>query len=179
MNNSPIEYNIQLTKLNSIVESNILDSQEQTERVTRINFNSSTKIITELGNVTHNMSGREDLNDDDNPYNDEGYTILETQENGTKIRVPITEEQANEMIVLEKSQVINLSEDLSPKRLAKILAHELGHAKFTLLNKAKQWFSKEVEGYTSGHEPGNPSGIEAKRAEKDFKRNYKRIRKDE
>jgi len=175
LHKNEINYEIWLPSLKSKTSSNDVDRSDETGTITDINMNRQLTKTTEQGFYKPDMKGPISLKDkDSDPYNESGYTIpVYDYETSTMVDKSLSSEEANNYITLESTQIIELNKYLGKKRMAKVLAHEMGHAKFTLLNKAKQWFSESVSGYNLGHEPGNPSGTAAENAETDFDSNIK------
>jgi hypothetical protein len=100
--------------------------------------------------------------------------------NGEPDSVSISEEEANNAIYL-KDLEINLLTGMGKKMLAKVLAHELGHAEYVLRHKAKAKFYCEHplpdDANTDGHDKGNPNGQAAEAAERQFLREYKNVKR--
>lgn len=97
--------------------------------------------------------------------------------NSEPARVSTTEVEANDLIEFQKSD-IKIDRSLSRRDFAKTLAHEFGHAAYTKPNAAKVFTSKvKTDPDLKGHDKGNPTGEAADKAESDFEKIYKLIRK--
>ncbi len=110
------------------------------------------------------------VQDDDPSPTKVSFSREITTDDGVK-RVPISTEEANSFVKLLNSE-IGVDRTLTGKEFGKVLAHELGHAEFSLNNGAIANFRpgpKEAK----GHDKGNPNGAAAIDAEKQFLQNYK------
>src|SRR5690606_20837016 len=142
LDNDPIIYNVTLGDLLSVTISNDPDKSKETGSSSSLNMNRETTTTTEQGFYYPLMSGTKGLKDtDDNPYNESNYLDkVYDEQTGKFISKEITIDDANKLVTLDSEQTIVLSNSLGEKDRAKILAHELGHAKFTLFNKVKSYF---------------------------------------
>jgi hypothetical protein len=92
-------------------------------------------------------------------------------------RVNISEEEADSLLKL-KDPVILVQTGLSGKKLARVLAHEFGHADYISRHKARAEFYP-ADPALLAHDRGNPDGDAADAAEQQFSKRYKRaIRND-
>jgi len=89
-------------------------------------------------------------------------------------RVNISESEANGLVKMDNS-VITIDASLSGKSFVTTVAHEMGHATFTLKNKAKAFFLPNT---AKGHGKGNPSGQAADAAETKCDQNYVEAKKE-
>ncbi|RFS19410.1 RHS repeat-associated core domain-containing protein [Chitinophaga silvatica] len=92
-------------------------------------------------------------------------------------RVGIPLEEANEKAYFENNTAkIIIDKSLNNEQFAKSLAHEFGHANYTLQNKAKEALTVDKwDENKYGHDKGNPSGEAAKKAESDFDSKIKEV----
>ena len=81
-------------------------------------------------------------------------------------------EYTNEGIEIDVSLVSD------KKEFTAILAHELGHANFELLNTVLAYLWSELDGDKQGHADGNPDGEAANAAEDEARKNYKKAKKE-
>jgi hypothetical protein len=87
-------------------------------------------------------------------------------------RVNISEEEADSLIRL-KDPLIIIQANLCKKNLARVLAHEFGHADYILRHRARAEFFP-ADPSLLAHDRGNPDGDAADAAERQFDREYKR-----
>jgi hypothetical protein len=166
---NPDEYNaVQSSKLivpvslDALIERKVDNS---TSSSNTISF-AGTEAHEDLqGKATIETKSYDDLqNDSPDPYK---YAFSMSYDG--KTREKISEEAANNEAFIE-SATITVDKGLKGKLFARILAHELGHTAFALLNKAKKATGKP-DG-KAGHAKGNPDGNAATKAEEEFNNNY-------
>lgn len=88
-----------------------------------------------------------------------------------KMTEQMPEEEANKKLSV-KSITIELDPlNASKKSFARTLAHELGHAKFSIVDKVKAYIWSKI-GSEKGHDTNNPGSEYTKEAEDEFDKNY-------
>ena len=87
-------------------------------------------------------------------------------------RVDISEEEADSLIRL-KDPLIIVQANLCRKNLARVLAHEFGHADYILKHRARAEYYP-ADPTLLAHDRDNPDGDAADAAERQFEREYKR-----
>ncbi|RFS19404.1 hypothetical protein DVR12_22480 [Chitinophaga silvatica] len=158
-----------LEKAKEKFEINITDLAKTIE----ISSNSNEKKQL-LGSFDVDLRPENDLMINEKGEFSRGRTNMEEPE-----RVNITEEEANDKVhFFENKAKIFLDKNLSETQFARTLAHEFGHATYTLQNKAKE--SLNIDKWDKnqyGHDKGNPNGEAAKKAEESFDKTLKEVLK--
>jgi RHS repeat-associated protein len=167
LSDSRIVFPVSLTQLVAPKEQDL-----STGNSSKIQFSETPSSSDQLGKYIFNFKKYSGVQDDDPSQFGVKFSRIISNDDGSVSRVPISESEANKLVVLINNPDIQVDKNLDDRLLAKVLAHEFGHAYFTLTSSAKALF---IQGDPTlmGHDKGNPNGDAAIKAELDFDRNYK------
>jgi len=142
----------------------------ETGNKSKVNLEGTPEKSDQIGDFSTAFREYQGVQSDDNSPNGSKYSkIDDSGEQPT--RVAISEDEANKLITLDKPE-ITVDGGLDSKQFGRTLAHEFGHASFTLKHKAKADFH-QGDPNLKGHDKGNPNGDAADAAEGDYNKNYK------
>jgi RHS repeat-associated protein len=138
---------------------------------TNVNFDGTDASADQQGSFSTAFKKFSGVADDDSSMTGVSFSKQTTDDDGNPIRVGISEDDADKLVKLI-DPTITIARTLDPKDFAETIAHEFGHAYFTLTNSARAGLSPGNKDLL-GHDKGNPNGQAADNAESEFLKNYK------